>query len=235
MFSHGLMVSTRMALLDGPSLLLLAVAVAAAERGRRWVSAIVLGVAGLGRETNLLGAAALPWPSGWRGVLKTLIACAIVLLPLLVWQDYVWSIYRGTSASAGADQLSVPVAAYLQKWQVTMNEIRARGVVSPPGYTLLVVVALSVQVLFVIWACAWRDPWWRIGVVFAALMFAAHWVVWEGHPGAVTRIALPLKLGFNVLLARQPPAAFWWWFTAGNLDLVAAHHALPLVGVPVVA
>jgi hypothetical protein len=235
LFSHGLLMSVRMSLLDGPSLLLLACAVALAERGRRWISAVVLGIAGLGRETNLLGAVALPWPVGWRGWLKTAAAGVVVLLPLIVWQDYIWSIYRGTSTSAGADQLTLPLAAYAQKWRTTLSELPTAGAVSPAGYTLLALVALTVQVLFVGVTRAWSDSWWRLALAFAVLMLAAHWVVWEGYPGAVTRVALPLKLGFNVLLARHPPRYFWVWFVAGNLDLVAGHHSLPIAGIPVVA
>ena len=55
--------SVRMSLLDGPSLLLLACAVAL----RAWTALAQrdrAGIAGLGRETNLLGAVALPWPRG---------------------------------------------------------------------------------------------------------------------------------------------------------------------------
>jgi hypothetical protein len=234
MFSHGLLMSVRMSLLDGPSLLLLACAVAISERGRRWITAIVLGIAGLGRETNILGGAAVPWPRSWRDWLKTAAAGILVILPLLIWQDYIWSIYRGTSASAGTDQLTVPLAAYVQKWRVTVADLASRGAVSPAGYTLLALIALTVQTLFLAWSRAWKEPWWRIAVVFALLILTAHWVVWEGYPGAVTRVGLPLKLAFNVLLARYPPPFFWAWFVAGNLDLVAAHHSLPIPGIPVV-
>jgi hypothetical protein len=233
MFSHGLLMSVRMSLLDGPSLLLIACAVLAAERGHRWVSAAVLGIAGLGRETNLLGAVALPWPSGWRGWAKTAAAGLLVVLPLVVWQDYIWSIYRGTSTSAGADQLTVPLAAYAQKWRVTFGQLFTHGVLSPAGYTVLALIALTVQVLFLVWTRAWRDSWWRLALAFGLLILTAHWVVWEGYPGAVTRVALPLKLGFNVLLARHPPRFFWAWLVAGNLDLVAAHHSLPIIGLPI--
>ena len=233
MFSHGLLMSVRMSLLDGPSLLLLASAVVLSERGRRWLSAMVLGIAGLGRETNLLGAAGLPWPRGWKDLLKTVLAGALIVLPLIVWQDYIWSIYRGTSASAGADQLTLPFAAYAHKWSLTLTQLRSHGIASPATYTLLALIAISVQTLFLASSRAWREPWWRIAVAFAALILLAHWVVWEGYPGAVTRIALPLKLGFNVLLARQSPKGFWVWFALGNLDLVAAHHSLPIPGVPV--
>ena len=87
MFSDGLMASVHLALVDGPSMLLLALAMAASERGRTWTSAAILGVAGIARETNLLGVVTLPWPSGWRGWLKTTGAVLVVMLPALVWQD----------------------------------------------------------------------------------------------------------------------------------------------------
>ena len=38
-------------------------------------------------------------------------------------------------------------------------------------------------------------------------MLTVHKVVWDGYPGAVTRVTLPLVFGFNVLLAREDRAA----------------------------
>jgi hypothetical protein len=222
MFSHGLLASVRMSLLDGPSLLFLALAVAASERGRTWVSAAILSVAALGRETNALGAVALPWPSGRRGWVRLLAAGALVLLPLLVWQDYVWSIYRGSSASAGAEQLALPVAAYVEKLGLTFDAIRVRGLFSTAGATLLVVVALTAQFAFVAWSRAFGEPWWRLAAAFAVLMLVVSPPVWEGDPGAVTRVLLPLKFGVNILLVRLRPAGLGWWAVACNLDLVAA-------------
>jgi hypothetical protein len=232
MFSHGLTMSVRMSLLDGPSLLLLALAVAAAERRRTWLSAGIIGIAGLGRETNLLGAVALPWPRGWRGWLQAAGAGLLVALPMLIWQDYVWSIYRGTSTTAGSDQLTLPFTAYVLKWQVTLREIGIRGFLAPAGFSLLVVIALTVQAIFIVRTRAWTDPWWRLAAVYASLMVFAHWVVWEGHPGAITRVVLPLKFGFNVLLARSQPRGFWGWCILGNLDLFASLEQLPIPGLP---
>ena len=232
MFSHGLTMSVRMSLLDGPSLLLLALAVAAAERQRTWLSAGIVGIAGLGRETNLLGAVALPWPRGWRGWLRAAGAALFVLLPVLIWQDYVWSIYRGTSTTAGSDQLTLPFTAYVLKWQVTLREIGIHGFFAPAGFSLLVVIALTVQAIFLARTRAWTDPWWRLAAVYALLIVFAHWVVWEGHPGAITRVVLPLKFGFNVLLARSQPRGFWGWCILGNLDLFASLEQLPIPGIP---
>src|SRR5688572_10118450 len=57
LFSHALLWSVRFALLDGPSLVLIALAVAAAERGRSLLSAGIVGVAGLGAGERLAAGA----------------------------------------------------------------------------------------------------------------------------------------------------------------------------------
>src|SRR5262245_33172166 len=67
LFSHGLLWSVRFSLLDGPSLVLIVLAVIAVERGRPLLSAAITGVSGLGRETNVLAFLAQPWPRGARG------------------------------------------------------------------------------------------------------------------------------------------------------------------------
>jgi hypothetical protein len=232
MFSHGLLASVRMALIDGPSLLLLTVAVLAAERGRLWAASGVLAVSGLGRETNLLGGAALPWPRGWRGALRVAGACALALVPLLVWQDYVWSIYR--DASAGAGHITTPLGAYLTTWDVTVRTIGRDGFFTPAGSAVLVLVALTVQAVFVVVTARWwREPWWRLAAVFAVLMCVVHVAVWEGWPGAITRVVLPLTFGFNILLARWRGRGFWAWYVLGNLHVVAGLHTMPIPWLPV--
>lgn len=225
MFSHGLLASIRLAVLDGPSLLLLALAVAAAEKGRAWLSALLVGIAGLGRETNLLGAAAQPWPRGWRGWLRALAAIALIVAPLLIWQDYVWSIYRGSSATEGAGMITLPFVSYFGEWRDTLRDLDRRNLWLA-GRQLLVIVALSVQVAYLVWNRRWNAPWWRLAAAYAALMFVVHASVWEGYPGAVTRVVLPLKFGFNILLARDDSPSFWRWFALGNLDLAMSLDAL---------
>ena len=62
LFSSGLCLSVRGSLVDGPSLLLIAIGIAIAETGRPWWSAVILGVSGLGRETNILAVGVPAWP-----------------------------------------------------------------------------------------------------------------------------------------------------------------------------
>jgi hypothetical protein len=228
MFSHGLLWSVRFSLLDGPSLLLLACAVLAAERGRVWLSASVLGAAGLARETNLLGALALPVPSGRRDWLRLAGAAVVIALPVLIWQDYLWSIYRSTSL-AGGDQITMPLVDYLGNWRTDVEGIIGAGVTSPHINSLVVIVALTVQLAFLVRSRSeWRTPWWRLAASYGLLMLLVNRAVWDGYPGAITRIVLPLTAGFNVLLAKTSPRHFWLWCVAGNLHLVPAVHTMPL-------
>src|SRR5215210_5846338 len=169
MFSQGLLMSVRLSLLDGPSLLLIACAVAGAERGRVWLTAAVLSLAALGRETNLLALLAFPRPRGLRCWLQLTGALIVAITPVLLWQDYVWSIYRGASMSAGAEHIVIPFVAYLDKWRTTMVGVGVHGWISPPGVTLPVLVALTTQAVFVAWTRAWSEPWWRIAAAWGAL------------------------------------------------------------------
>jgi hypothetical protein len=227
MFSHGLLGSVRFSVLDGPSLLLLACAVLAAERDRVWLSASILGAAGLARETNLLGALTLPIPASRGQWFRLAGAAAIVVVPILVWQDYLWSIYRSTSL-AGGDQLTLPFTAYVGNWRKDIKGMLQAGLTAPPLQALLVIVALTVQLLFLVRSRSeWRNSWWRLAAMYALLMLIVNRAVWDGYPGAITRIVLPLTVGFNVLLVRTSPRRFWAWWIAGNLHLIPALHAMP--------
>jgi hypothetical protein len=59
LFSFGLIFSVRGALLDGPSLLLVAIGMALIESERLWPGALVMGIAGLAKDTSILCGAAL--------------------------------------------------------------------------------------------------------------------------------------------------------------------------------
>jgi hypothetical protein len=220
LFSHGLLVSVRMALIDGPSLLLIAAAVSAAERGRPWGSAALVGLGGLGRETNLLAAAALPWRWRWTRsqVLRSLGWVAIIVLPSLVWLDYLRSIYRSLLLSR-VDQMAAPLSAYLNRWPEVIGQLLGQGWASPARFSLLVLVGLTVQAIYLVRRWDWHAPWWRVGFAYVLLMLAVDAAVWEGYPGAATRVLLPMTLAFNLLLPSGK--AFWPLWTAGNLPVLA--------------
>jgi hypothetical protein len=227
LFSHGLLWSVRFSLLDGPSLLLLALAAMVAEARRPWSLASILGVATLGRETNLIGAVMFGIPRRRADWLRLAGALVVVILPLAIWQDYLWSIYRSTSLT-GSDVLSPPLTAWMANWRFSLALVWRDGLGSPGFHAFVVVFSLTVQLIFLLWVRRPQDVWWRLALGYGVLMLVADPVVWAGYPGAITRVVLPLTVGFNILL-RTEQRAFWPWYVLGNLHLLPARELLPVV------
>lgn len=229
LFSHGMLWSVRFALLDGPSLLLIACAVLAAERGRRFVSAAVTGIAGLGRETNVLAILAQPVPRDRRAALRFGIALLAAALPTLIWYDYLRSIYRSTLL-VGTDQLVLPGTALFDIWQRLIGAASRNGLFSGTGLALALLLSLAVQAAYLARARECARPWWRVAAGYAVLMLLLDQVLVNPNTGAITRALLPLTAGFNVLLAQEPRATrFWPWFALGNLHLLSSGRVMPLV------
>jgi hypothetical protein len=243
MFAWGLTLSVSECLPDGPSLLLIACGVALAEQGRPWFSAGLLGVAGLGRETNLLaGLIHLPGKEwSWREIGRAAGRSAIVVAPLAVWLVWLWHVFRQPS-NAGVNNFSPPFVGYVHKCTETLCALRANGWNSPARWSLLLLISLTVQFLVVLVRPQWTSLWWRIGAAYAVLLVFLGDGVWEGFPGATARVVVPLTLAFNVIA----PRGRWWsmaLLVAGNLPAlsVANQMAAPgnenyrLVGAPVIA
>jgi len=223
LLSHGLLWSVRFALLDGPSLALTVWAVRLAE-DRRWLaSAAVAGLNGLGRETNVIGVLAQPLPDSVRAWGRLLAAAVLVLLPILIWEDYLRSIYRSTILAGAEGQIAVPGVVVARTVEGLWRAVRIEGLWSPRGLEVCVVVPLLVQAAFVAVRPQVRDPWWRVAAGYVLLMMIIDRVLWTPSTGAITRVMLPLTVGFNALLLReQRPGRFWPWFVGGNLHLIPA-------------
>ena len=227
LFGHGLLASVRLALTDGPSMLLLACTVASAERGRTWAVSALLGIGGLARETNLFGLTLLPWPRTWRRWLLVCAAVALAVVPLLLWQDYLFSIYR-RSTFTNQNQLSTPFVAFFFKWESSVRGVLRDGIRSPHMLALTATAGLTVQAIYLI-AAARRHrsaAWWRLAMPYVVLMVLLDFVVWGGFPGAATRVLLPVTIAFNVLVDTEPGARFWAWYLPGNAVLVYAPDVL---------
>jgi hypothetical protein len=227
LFGVGMLASVRLALTDGPSMLLLAGAAAAAETGRLWAVSAILGLSGLARETNLFGLTLLQRPRTVRDAVRIALAAAIALLPLLLWQDYLYSIYRGM-AFVNQNQLAAPFSGFLQKWETTITGVMREGTRGPQFFTLLATIGLTVQGCFV-FSRAWTHRhavWLRLAIPYAVLMILVNYTVWGGFPGAATRVLLPMTVGFNILLEQDAPRRFWVWYVLGNAGLVYAPSLL---------
>ena len=229
LFAHGMMWSVRFALLDGPSLLLIALAVAAVERGRPLLSAVVGGISALGRETNLIVTLAQPIPSDRRQWMRLAAALAIAVMPLLIWYDYLWSIYRSTLL-AGTNQLVLPGTAIVEIWRDALVSVRRNGMLSGAGLTFSLLFALAVQAVYLLRRREYAAPWWRVAVAYAVLMLLLDRTLANPATGAISRVLLPMTVGFNLLLASEGRGTrFWPWFIAGNLHVIPAFRVMPLL------
>ncbi|MBL9201481.1 MAG: hypothetical protein JNL39_13305, partial [Opitutaceae bacterium] len=225
MFSAGALHSVRLALTDLPGVTLLAAAMWLAEKKRDRAGLGALAIAGLARETVL--PAVVAWWRGPWGVARpwaiNVLRAAAVAIPLALWLGYVR--WKAGPADQGLGNFAWPMAGWLEKWPATLSAYAAA-----PGFawlvttTLLATIGLTAQAAFFLRHRDPADAWWRLGAVFVALMAMLGTAVWEGHPGAATRVLLPLGLAFAVFAARKRAA--WPWLVAGHLSVFAGVLAL---------
>ncbi len=217
LFTPGMLDSTRLALIDGPSACVLALGVEAIERGRSLTGALVLGAAGLARETNLLaGVSVLPRRFSRRDVALAVVGAVLIVLPTLIWFDYLRSIYRST-VTQSLDQLSMPFAAYRDAWDRLFRVARRSGFLGARALPWFAFVGVTAQAIYVLASHRWRSAWWRTGVAFIGLMLVIKPEIWLG---AYARVLLPLTLAFNLSLPRD--RTFWPVFVVGNLGLATS-------------
>jgi hypothetical protein len=223
LLAHGLVASVWLALTDGPSLLLVVLAILAVERGRPATATLVLGLAGLARETNLLAVTAFARFAGRRPrtwIRPAVFACASAI-PLALWLDYLRSIYRWRTFE-GSQYIVTPLQGLLSKLGSTGHEVVAAGFTVPAVKEIVALAAFFAQAGVVGWMFVrqQRSPWLFVAASFLVLALVAKSVVWQGAPGAFTRVTLPMTIGVNVLLSReqQPP---WWLIALANISVVA--------------
>ena len=226
MLGEGLLASMRFSLVDGPSALLLALAVRAVEDNRPGMATAILAASGLARETNLIGSVVLvperPTPRRWltligRGLLVT--------VPLGLWTAYLWSL-RFSTDLAGARNFDWPAVAYFEKWRVAVQAFELEGWTTYAKFSVFGLVGLTTQAVVLVCLRRWQSPWWRLGVAYVLLMVVIGPAVWEGHPGAIARVVIPMTVAFNVVLPRNR------WFLPlwilGNLGVCYGFEVMEL-------
>lgn len=229
LFSHGLLWSVRFALLDGPSLMLTMWAVAAAEREHALGSAAVVGVNALGRETNLLVAVAQPIPRTRAAWVRFAVALLIAVIPSLIWMDYLRSIYRSTTL-AGTDSFVFFGSGLAQNWRILLAGLESPRHVLGSIFPACILLSIVIQTAFIFVRREYLVPWWRVACVYAVMLLFLDPVLVAPSTAAITRVMLPLTVGFNILLAREQRAwHFWPWFALGNLHLVTVFQVMPLI------
>lgn len=225
LLTFGLCYSVRAALLDGPSLLSIAGAVALYERRRLWSAAVLLGFAGLIRETNILAAVVL-LPLGsrerkpWRDFL---LQGAIAAAPILLW-SLVLAYRFGLGRQAGEQNLTWPFVGLVRCWTEALTVLFRSGGDTYNSQNLLCLTALTVQAAYLALRPDSGNHWWRLGAAMLLLMGVLGTGVWAGYPISATRVLLPMALAFNVLV---PRGAKWLpVLLLGNITLLSSFAVL---------
>ncbi len=228
MMSIGVLFSVFAALVDAPSLLLLALGLRWIETGHPWRATAVLAVGGLAKETNLLGAAGLApadWRA-WRDWRAAVLRGMAVAVPFVIWFVVLKLRFGNTGGGlAGVRNFSLPLVAFGERWLDLGRSITDGSVAwHYLAGGLATHISVTVQVIFLLGWWRWRSAAWRLTVPFAALALVLGGAVWEGQPGASSRVLLPLLFGFNLLL---PQGRRWWpVLLLGNLTLFVGPIAM---------
>ncbi len=227
MLSGGIWFSAFSSLVDGPSLLMLALALRWIDRGQTWRGTAILALSGLAKETNIMGAAALSPPNwkNWRGWGKAIFQGLLVAVPLVAWFFFLRWRFIDSGSLAGARNFAAPFTDYFDRWA----SLVASGLSGEVPWKFLssglaTHLSVTVQAAFLLLWWQWRKAAWRLAVPFAVLAFVLGQAVWEGYPGASSRVLLPLLLGFNLLV---PVGRRWWLILLlGNATVFVGPTAL---------
>lgn len=225
----GIASSVKFALLDGLGMLVLMLAVMAIER-RHVLATGWLAVACLGRETNVLGGAVLvdrlpQWFARWRRS-RWRHDDALVPLDVAGLLRTLGPAFVG--AERGRTQLRRAVLRASSRCSRRVDDRqsrRRRMVGDPEPVQPPELVGITVQAGYLVLRPAWTQPWWRLGTAYVVLMALLGTAVWEGSPGALVHVLLPLTFAFNVLVTQSR----WFWPLAilGNLSV---YHGLDVQG-----
>lgn len=229
LFGQGAIASVTLALTDLPSVFLIAVGFAAAETGHAIVSAGILGLSGLARETNLLAAIGVDW---WRalrfgGVVRAAVLALLVVAPVVLWLLYMQSLLGPRVWPVESGNLGGPFAGMIVYVQRAVRDLQLNGWYGiTAGDGLIALAGLCVQALYLLWRAEWHRPWWRVGAAYAALLMLLPFPVFEGNPGASLRVLMPMTVAFNLLLPQSP----WFWplFVMGNASILQGLRVLQL-------
>jgi hypothetical protein len=224
MFSAGMLQSVSRSLTDGPALLLVVIGVRCLEVNRRWLGAGVLGAAGLVREASILAVAGLepPWRAAGRPWARTLALGAVCVAPAVAWS----AVLAARFATVETTSLGAPFVGFVAGLRHIQSTLHAAGP-RAARHDIFVVVALLVQVGFLIVHRRPSLPWWRIGIAFALLLAFTNRDPWADPFSTVPRAILPLTVAFNILVPRT--RAGLALLVIGNLTVLSAPSALAIV------
>jgi len=206
LYSVGLVDSIQLALLDGPAMTMMAFAVLLADLAKPWFSAIVLGFAGLGKETSILALSIFGGPKSLepKQLFYFGLKLTLGLLPLIGWLFYLSQIDTDANSDpfGNISNFGWPFVGWWTAVEALHTNIIAGQGLNRTLVTTGFLFAMPLQAvaLIAIWKPA--NLWWRVGSAFAVLSFFLGYATWEGLVGTAARICLPMTVAFNILVPR---------------------------------
>jgi hypothetical protein len=219
MMTIGTLDSVRQSLCDLPGVLLLALAVMALRNGRPWAAAAAMAVAGLVRETTLLGIGVF-WPGDAirkRPGIRVAALCICSVLPLLLWVVWLSRVVPEGNA-LGRGNFDWPGLAFLRHCWICTEQLIRGNLDSRYLFGLIGAVGLASQSLGLLCRPRPAEYWWRIGASFALLFWVLGDNVWSGYWSAA-RAVLPMTFAFNLLAVGD--RRFWTRMSVANAGLIA--------------
>ena len=164
LFGAGMIVSVTHSLTDGPALLFVALGVRCLERHRTWLGAVVLALAGLVRETSIICAAAfaIPAPRDKTGWWRAGAATAVTVLPTVLW---IAGLYAHYHLGGGGRNLALPFVGLQGKIVELIDDLKANGFNVTICGEMIVVIALIIQVAFIVSHPAPGLVWWLVVLI----------------------------------------------------------------------
>jgi hypothetical protein len=215
MLSLGSLDSIRMGLVDLAPVLFLALAAARIRSGRPGPAVAAVALAGLARETSLLGGLVLFEPGRHRP-LQGCLRVALAALPLLAWAAWIHANVPGRGALLKGN-LDWPAVGFVRSCWTCAGHIASGDLDTRWVFGLLGGLSLAWQSVGLLARPRWSDPWWRAGVGFAVFFWFLGGSVWKGY-WAAARVELPMTFAFNLLAVKD--RRFWSTMAVANLPLV---------------
>ncbi len=219
LFSAGVMHCVRLSLTDLIATTFIAAALLAHERKYFNTGAFSLAASALSKETALLSTMALmrgPWrdPRSWISNARSVV---IVATPLAAWLLYIHHVVG--PADAGLSNFTTPFSGFVEKWRQTVSDLSQEKDYLLAASTLLALIGFTVQLLWLLCRPSLRDMTWWSAILYVTLAICLSRAVWEGHPGAYTRVLLPLHFFFTLGAIRR--GALTGVIIAANLSVLS--------------
>lgn len=218
----GVIESMWASLADFPGFVLMTLAVLIGGNG----GAGVLALGALARETSLFGLVGLwDFKPPWKDAIKRNIRLSLITgVPMALWFLYVIWRLRMPETLDGKN-LDWPLRAIIGKLE-QFSVVAVHGHIrwhrwffelykSPELHALLTIIALMTQCIYVATHREWENRLWRVAALFVPFFLCIGAPSWVSH-FTVTRHALPITLGFNLVLAMRPRKSWLIWFVLGN-------------------